>query len=88
MLEQSAGPEVEIVGTEVKPTTATASELLARVDAAGEELRALIVAIKTLPREKNAIQTFTDPSRSLSIAQVELQTGLMWLRKAIEPKGF
>ena len=88
MLEQSAGPEVEIVGTEVKPTKETASELLARVDAAGEELRALIVAIKTLPREKNAIQTFTDPSRSLSIAQVELQTGLMWLRKAIEPKGF
>lgn len=91
MLEQDAGPGVELQGKEITevPTPVTAEELLAKAGELGEQLRALIVATKKLPREKNSIQAHQDPSRSLSLAQVNLQQGLMWLRRAIQsPKEF
>ena len=63
-------------------------DLMERADALGVELRALIVEVKRLPRTKG-LDPHQDPVRSLAIAQTDLQTGFMWLRRAIAcPKVF
>lgn len=92
VVQPQGGPEVVLQGTEVPATPVTspptAAELLAKVDEAGAVLRALIVLTKKLPRDK-ALEPHQDPTRSLAQAQVHLQTGFMWLRKAINaPKEF
>lgn len=80
------GPEVEVVATEVK--NASPDELLKKVNEIGDQLRGLILQAKKLPREKS-LEAHQDPARALSIAQVNLQTGFAWLRKAImAPKEF
>lgn len=82
--------EVELHGREVPalPPVQTAEELLLQVEAIGNTLRYLIVAAKRLPRD-TALEPHQDPTRSLSLAQAHLQTGFMWLRRAIEkPKVF
>ena len=85
------GPSVELHGTQVSGAPApvpNAAELMARVNSIGDTLRALIVETKRLPREKGC-EPHQDPVRSLAQAQVHLQTGFMWLRRAIEaPKVF
>lgn len=85
------GRDVELVGNKAQENTApapTAEELLARANALGDQLRALIIDVKRLPREK-AIEPHLDPFRSLNIAQQTLQSGFLWLRRAIEaPKVF
>ena len=90
-LEAVAGSDnVEVVGKEIKeiPAPPSAELLLAQANALGEQLRALIVTTKRLPRDKS-LESHQDPVRSLSLAQAHLQTGFMWLRRAIEaPKVF
>ena len=87
------GPTIELEGKETPPAVApeplpAADELLKQADAIGEELRALIVLTKKLPRSKG-LESHQESSRSLSLAQMYLQTGFMWLRKAInQPKVF
>ena len=68
--------------------TPTAVALLQQVDEFGANLRALLVEAKKLPKVEG-LDKYQEPMRSLSIAQENLQTGLMWLRRAIEkPKVF
>lgn len=93
-LKDPAGRQpVELTGLEVKPAAETmpaptVEELTNKVQAVGEELRALIVLTKRLPRAKG-LDPHQDPTRSLSLAQMYLQTGFMWLRRAIQtPKEF
>lgn len=87
------GPSIELEGKEIiEPPVAeplpSAEELLKQADALGEQLRALIVLSKRLPRSKG-LEPHQESSRSLSLAQMYLQTGFMWLRRAIkEPKEF
>lgn len=90
MLE-SNNPEVVLEGKEVKPTDVpppTAEELMTKLHELGEQMRDLIVLTKRLPRGK-ALDPHQDPGRALSMAQMYLQTGFMWLRKAVQmPKEF
>ena len=94
---ENTGPEVVLEGREIQadalkpiapPAPPMAADLLRQVDEIGTVLRALIVETKRLPREKG-LDPHQDPVRSLAQAQVHLQTGFMWLRRAIEaPKVF
>ena len=92
-LEIVSNGNVEVTAHEVKddnkkPETPKAEELLARVNDIGNDLRAVIVLAKRLPRDK-ALEPHQDPSRALAQSQAHLQTGFMWLRKAITtPKEF
>lgn len=83
------GPVFEVRGTEVTPQKLPdPDELLRQVNELGEALRVLIIATKRLPRDK-ALEPHQDATRSLALAQAHLQTGFMWLRRAIElPKIF
>ena len=84
------GEKVELLGREISepPKAPTAVELTARTNELGEQMRSLIVAAKRLPATK-ALDPHQDPVRSIALAQSHLQTGFMWLRKAIEqPKVF
>ena len=92
LVKSDGGPEVQIQGTEVKSSPAvlapTAAELLTKVEEVGTTLRGIIVLAKKLPRDK-AFESHQDPTRALAQAQAQLQTGFMWLRKAINaPKEF
>lgn len=86
------GPEIEVVAKEMPadaPKPPSKDDLLAKANELGDQMRALIVEAKRLPRGKNSIAPHQDPSRALSLSQMYLQTGFMWLRKAIEvPKEF
>lgn len=83
------GPVIEVRGTEItKQKPPDADALLRQVNELGEGLRLVIVAAKRLPREQ-AFEPHQEPSRSLALAQAHLQTGFMWLRRALEsPKIF
>ena len=85
------GNGIDLSGVQTKPEVSpapTAEELLARMDAIGVELRSLIVLAKRIPRI-NGLEPHQDSSKSLATAQSSLQTGFMWLRRAIEqPKIF
>lgn len=89
LVVSKSGPEVELVGLEVKPLEKIdATQLLARIEVAGDKLREMIVQAKRIPRA-TGLEPHQDPTRSLSLAQAHLQTGFMWLRRAVEqPKGF
>lgn len=88
-LRVESNRQIEVIGTEVKDRSIPVrSEVMERLERAGVELRELIVLTKRLPRE-GAFESHQDPARSLSLAQSHLQTGFMWLRRAIEnPKVF
>ena len=89
-LRVESSKNVEVTGTEIKErqTTPVRSDVMDRVEKAGAEIRELIVLTKRLPRE-GGFESHQDPARSLSLAQSHLQTGFMWLRRAIEnPKVF
>lgn len=87
----SSSQNVELSGREVaeqRVEIPVAADLLCRTNEMGEALRALIVAAKRLPRNV-AMESHQDPTRALAQAQVYLQVGFMWLRKAInQPKEF
>lgn len=78
---------MELVAKEIAelPKAPDADELLEKASAIGDQLRALIVECKKLPRDRNNILPHKDPSRSLSLSQMYMQTGFMWLRNAIKP---
>ena len=79
------GPLTGLRGTEVSPQKIPdAADLQRQAHELGEALRVLIVTAKRLPREK-ALEPHQDPVRSLALAQSHLQTGFMWLRRAIDP---
>lgn len=87
---ESSSKNVTIEGREVteKSPPPTAEALIAEMNAIGDALRALIVLSKRLPRD-GATEAHQDPIRALALAQANLQTGFMWLRRAIErPKVF
>lgn len=85
MLE-SSNPNIELEGKEVKeaPKPVNADELMLKVEELGAQLRALIVESKRVPREKG-LEAHQDPVRALALAQSNLQTGFMWLRRSIKP---
>ena len=63
-------------------------ELLLRVQEIGFELREIIVQAKKLPSEPN-IEMHESHMRALDVAQTQLQTGMLWLRRAItRQRGF
>lgn len=69
------------------PKPLSREELQKQVDDVGENLRKLIVLTKLLPRK--GLEGYNDELRCLGQAQSNLQTGLMWLRRAIDaPKVF
>jgi len=87
-LSVESNRQIEVVGTEVKVESISREQALIQLEQIGEKLRELIVSTKRLPRE-GAFSPHQDPVRSLSLAQSHLQTGFMWLRRAIEnPKVF
>ena len=89
-LDVKASSNVEVTGREIteKPAIPTAEELTKKMDEIGIEMRKLIVQVKRLPRQ-TSYESHLDPTRSLALSQSHLQTGFMWLRRAIEPtKGF
>lgn len=63
-----------------KPTVA---EVMAKVNELGAALRVVIVEVKSLPRTPG-LDPHQDTTRSLALAQSHLQTGFMWLRRAID----
>ena len=83
---KSSGPKLEVVGSEIKilPATPTDAELLAKLTECGDALRELIVLSKRLPRIAG-LEAHQEQGRSLALAQAHLQTGFMWLRRAISP---
>ena len=63
----------------------TPEDILHRVEEVGIALRGLIVDTKKLAPYPG-LETHQHPTRSLALAQENLQTGLMWLRRAIRPE--
>lgn len=59
--------------------------LMEEANRLGLELRALIVRCKKLPRTPG-LEPHQDEVRALAIAQSNLQTGFLWLRRAIKPE--
>lgn len=71
-----------------KPELPTPEAILSRLDAIGNDLRALIVDAKKLATGKG-FEPHEDPMRCIAIAQSELQTGFLWLKRSINrQKGF
>ena len=88
-IELEGRPGVILAEKDAKPTPPpTAEELLAEVERLGVELRTVIVRTKKLPRV-SGLDPHQDLTKALAVAQVELQSGFMWLRRAIsQPKIF
>lgn len=63
----------------------TAEDLLKRINDLGTQLRIVIVEAKLLQKDVT-VEVHQDPIRSLGQAQVNLQVGFMWLRRAIKPQ--
>lgn len=86
---ESLDPKVEIQGRQVEPKPVpVAAGLLLRINDLGNVLREVIIETKRLPRDAG-YEPHQDPTRSLALAQAHLQTGFMWLRKAVtRPKEF
>jgi hypothetical protein len=87
--EIRTGGGVEAVAVEVgndipKAEAQNPEQLLADLCALGVGLRDIIVLTKKLKRTP-ALDPHQDQMRSLSLAQAHLQTGFMWLRRAIIP---
>lgn len=78
---------IPVEGHEIKelPKVMTAEEIDAALAELGKELRRLIVSTKRLPRT-GGLEAHQDPSRALALAQSHLQTGFMWMRRAVAPK--
>lgn len=90
------GPKVEMRGLEINEVHPSMSKIpppsIAEAMKSLEELadatRKFILTAKTMPRAKG-MGPHQDPLRCLAIAQNNLQTGFMWLRRAVEsPKVF
>lgn len=89
-LRVESNRQIDVASTEVKekPAAPVKEDVLAKVEEIGVQLRAAIIAAKRLPRD-GYTDPHQDPARSLALAQAHLQTGFMWLRRAIEnPKVF
>lgn len=90
MLEQPEEQEakVDLEGKEIENVPEpeplpTAEDVIAIANKLGKELRELIVLAKRVPGKKG-VDVYQDPRRSLGLAQMHLQTGLMWLRRAVK----
>ena len=83
---KSSRSELEVAGREVKtaPQPPTEAELLAKLTECGDAMRELILLTKRLPRIAG-LEAHQEQGRSLALAQAHLQTGFMWLRRAISP---
>lgn len=64
------------------PLVPSNEEVLAQITKLGEDVRALIVMMKRLPKVV-VTETYQDRTRSLAMAQEHLQTGFLWLRKTV-----
>lgn len=84
------GGKVEATSKEVSPTLPSTEPVpdrglvSERISAASAELRKLILEVKRLPRDKS-LEPHLEEMRCLATAQTNLQTGLMWLRRAVNP---
>lgn len=86
---ESKSEKVELTGkkiTEVKekPAPPDPAVLMAKLNELGDSMRALIIEVKRLPWDRT-LGPYQDPVRSIAIGQSQLQTGFMWVRRAIEP---
>ena len=77
----STNADVEVRAVEVAPVNR--EDVVGRINAVGNVLREIIVEVKRLPRDKT-LAPHQDELRCLAQAQTNLQTGLMWLRRAVE----
>ena len=87
-MPQDGHPAVELEGKPLEAPSVpppTTEELSERVNKVGDDLRAVIVDTKRLPRVKG-IDPHQDQGRALALAQAHLQTGFMWLRRAVKPQ--
>ena len=96
-MEQTAGPlesdntNVVAIGkpVDVLQVAKTPDDVLDKINALGNELRELILQAKRIPRLVQGLDAHQEPSRCVAIAQSHLQTGFMWLRRAVtQPKEF
>ena len=90
-LEGIASPNIELRGREVttdKAPPPDADKLLQEVNQIGNRLREIIILSKKLPK-KAALEPHQDASKCIAMAQANLQTGFMWMRRIFEaPKVF
>ena len=68
----------------VAGSKSSAESLMERLNDLGASLREVIVEAKRLPPTQG-LAPHQDPTRSIAVAQSYLQTGFMWLRRAIAP---
>lgn len=84
----SATANLQVVGRVAKDEPValpTVDELMERSHALGVELRTLILLVKKVAKNTPMLEPHQDPTRSLGIAQSNMQAGFMWLRRAIKP---
>lgn len=62
----------------------TKEELTVALNAIGADMRNLILTAKRMKKEQG-LEPHLDSTRSLAVAQQYLQTGFMWMRRAINP---
>jgi hypothetical protein len=81
-VEVKASENVTVESQEV--TVQSPEELMEKLNKLGVELRAVVIAAKRLPRTKG-LDPHQDPTRSIALSQAHMQTGFMWMRRAINP---
>lgn len=86
MVKASADINIDVVGKEIAGDIPTPEALCARLEAIGNDLRNLIVDAKRLKRIQG-LEAHQDQGRALAQGQSFLQTGFMWIRRAIRPQS-
>ena len=89
-LEAIGSPNVELRGREIKAglPPPDPEAMLKEINEIGNRLRELIVMSKRLPKRPE-LEPHQDASKCIAMAQSNLQTGFMWMRRIIEaPKVF
>ena len=82
----SLNSKVTVEGKEVsKEPPPKPAEVMAKVNDLGKQMRELILLTKRVPKVPN-LEPHLDQVRSLALAQAHLQTGFLWLRRAIKPE--
>lgn len=79
------GPLERVAPNTDAPPPPNPDELMVEANRMGTEMRKFIVRCKKLPRTPG-LGPHQDEVRALALAQAHLQTGWLWLRRAIKPE--
>lgn len=82
-LELKSEGNVKLEGREITAPIPSRDDVRRAIGEAAMLMRRIILDVKKLPRDK-ALEPHQDELRCLAQAQTNLQTGLMWLRRAVE----